>query len=89
VKQRLSHTHILYDSKLDKQRYIEAVGGQSVLCKFRKSWVRDIVLNKKFAYIEELRLEQEVSKMNGMPVLHVSPFVAVHMLSVLLSPQTK
>jgi hypothetical protein len=83
VKQRLSQPHIIYYNRVDRQRYSEAVGGQSMLTKYRKAWVRTVVFNKQFTYIEELRLEQEVNKMNGMPCLLLSPFVTVHMLSVL------
>jgi hypothetical protein len=85
VKQRLSQPHIMYmyHDNVDIQSYSEAVGGQSMLDKFRKARAFDLALNDKFTYIEELRLEQEVSKINGIPLLHVPPFVAVHMLSVL------
>ncbi|XP_056013678.1 uncharacterized protein LOC130052533 [Ostrea edulis] len=83
VKQRLSQSHIMYYDTVDRQRYSEAVGGQSMLTKFRKAWARDISFNANFTFIEELRLEQEVCKMNGLGYLYLSPFVTVHMLSVL------
>jgi hypothetical protein len=83
VKQRLSQPHIMYFNTVDRQRYSEAVGGQSMVTKYRKAWARDVVFNKRFTYIDELRLEQEVSNSKGLPNLHLSPFVTVHMLSVL------
>ncbi|XP_056013674.1 uncharacterized protein LOC130052531 [Ostrea edulis] len=84
VKQRLSQPHIMYHDRVDIQRYSEVVGGQSLLTKYRKAWARNIVFFKDFTFtIEELRLEQEVSNMNGMPNLHLPPFVTVYMLSVL------
>ncbi|XP_048766818.2 uncharacterized protein LOC125673909 [Ostrea edulis] len=83
VKQKLSQPHILYRCNVDRQRYSEAVGGQSMLTKFRKAWAKDIVFDKQFTYIDELRLEQGVNKMNGMGIFHVSPFVILHMLYVL------
>jgi hypothetical protein len=83
VKQRLSQPHIMYYNRVDRQRYSEAVGGQSMVTKYRKVWVRNVVFNKKFTYIDELRLEQEVSNSKGLYNLHLSPFVTVHMLSVL------
>jgi hypothetical protein len=83
VKQRLSQPHIMYYYPVGRQRYSEVVGGQSMLIKCNKAWAGDISLNEKFTYIEELRLEQKVSDKNGMSLLHLSPFVIVHMLSVL------
>jgi tetratricopeptide (TPR) repeat protein len=83
VKQKLSQPHIMYNGNVDRQRYSEAVGGQSMLTKYRKAWVRDVVFDEQFTYIEELRLEQEVSNSMGLPILLLSPFVTVHMLSVL------
>jgi hypothetical protein len=83
VKQRLSQPHIMYWDTVDIQRYSEAVGGQSMVTKYREAWARDVVFNEQFTYIDELRLEQEVSKSKGLPNLFLSPFVTVHMLSVL------
>ncbi|XP_056013677.1 uncharacterized protein LOC130052532 [Ostrea edulis] len=83
VKQRLSQPHIMYYNRVNRQRYREVVGGQSMLTKLRKAWARTIVLSEDFTYIEELRLEQEVSTMNGMAFLYLSPLVTIHMLSVL------
>jgi hypothetical protein len=82
VKQRLSQPHIMC-YVVNVLRYNESVGGQSMLTKFRKAWARGIDLFEAFTYIKELKLEQEVSKTNGMPVIYLSPFVTVHMLSVL------
>jgi hypothetical protein len=82
VKEKLSQSHIMYGS-VNIQRYSEAVGGQSMLTRYRKAWARNIKLSGEFAYIEELRLEQEVRRGNEMYHLHLSPFVTVHMLSVL------
>jgi hypothetical protein len=82
VKQRLLQPHVL-SYTVDRQRYSEAVGGQSLLTKYRKAWVRNVRFDGKFSYIEELRLEQEVSKSKGLLGIFLPPFVAVHMLSVL------
>jgi hypothetical protein len=73
----------MYYDTVDEQRYSEAIGGQSMLAKFRKAWAKDIAFSKNFTYIEELRLEQEIGEMNGIPSSYLSPFVTVHMLSVL------
>jgi hypothetical protein len=82
VKQSLTQPHIVY-GRLCIQSYSEAVGGQSMLTKYRKAWARDIVFFRDFTYIEELRLEQEVCYMNGIDYLFLSPFVTMYMLSVL------
>jgi hypothetical protein len=83
VKQRLSESHIMYYDSVDRQRYIEVVGGQSMLTKLRKAWAKDIMFYKNVKFIEELTLEQEISQMNGIPALFLSPFVTENMLSVL------
>ncbi|XP_056016767.1 uncharacterized protein LOC130053478 [Ostrea edulis] len=82
VQQRLSQPHVMY-IRIDRRRYSEAVGGQSMLTKFRKAWTKHILFKENIAFIVELRLEQEVCKMNEIPTLYLSPFVTVHMLSVL------
>jgi hypothetical protein len=83
VKQKLSQPHIMYYGILDRQKYSEVVGGQSMLTKFRKAYARDIAIHADCTTIEELRLEQEVSKIEGIEILFLSPFVTVQMLSVL------
>jgi hypothetical protein len=70
----------MYYNRVDRQRYSEAVGGQSMLTKYRKAWVRDVVFNKQFTYIDELRLEQEVNNSKGLSDLYLSPFVTVHVI---------
>jgi hypothetical protein len=85
VKQRLSQPYIMYicNATVDRQRYCEAVGGQSMFVKFRKAWARNIAFYENFSYIEELRLEQKINEIRGLSILYLSPFVTVHMLSVL------
>jgi hypothetical protein len=83
VKQRLSQPHIMYYNRVERQRYSEVVGGQPMLTKYRKAWARYIEIYQPLTYIEELRLEQEVSEMNGIWVLCLPPLVTVHILSAL------
>jgi hypothetical protein len=49
----------------------------------KTAWVDDVTLDSKVHFIDELLLEQEVSKQNGKPLLHISPFVLTEMLLVL------
>jgi hypothetical protein len=77
VKQKLSEPYIVYRGTVDRQRYSEAVGGQTMLTKYRKAWARNIRFYEECTYIEELKLEQEVNKVNGIPGLLLSPFVTV------------
>jgi hypothetical protein len=83
MKQRFSQPHIMYRHSVDRQRCSEAVGGQSMLTKFRKAWTKDINFDGKFTYIKELKLEQEVNRKSGIGLLFLSPFLGMHMLSVL------
>jgi hypothetical protein len=83
TKQRLSQPYIMYDDHVDRQRYSEAVGSLSLSRKMKTAWVDDVTLDNKVLYIDELLLEQEVSKQNGKGSLFVSPFVMTEMLLVL------
>jgi hypothetical protein len=83
TKQRLSQPYIMYSSNVDRQRYSEAVGSLSLSRKMKTAWVRSVLLDNKVHYIDELLLEQEVIKQNGIPNLHISPFVMTEMLLVL------
>jgi hypothetical protein len=49
----------------------------------KTAWVDDVKLVNKIHYIDELVLEQEVSKLNGKYNLFITPFVMTEMLLVL------
>jgi hypothetical protein len=83
TKQRLLQPYIMYWGNVDRQRYSEAVGSLSLSRKMRTAWARNVILDNEVHYIDELMLEQEVSKQNGEPLLHISPFVMTEMLLVL------
>ncbi|XP_048746114.2 uncharacterized protein LOC125658760 [Ostrea edulis] len=84
TKQRLSQPYIMYRSgHVDRQRYSEAVGSLSLSRKMKTAWVANVKLRSEVHYIDELILEQEVSKQNDQNVLYISPFVLTDMLLVL------
>jgi hypothetical protein len=49
----------------------------------KTAWVDTVTLDNKVHYIDELLLEQEVSKQNGEDILFIPPFVLTEMLLVL------
>jgi hypothetical protein len=53
TKQRLSQPYTMYDGKVDRQRYSEAVGSLSLSMKMKTAWVKDLELRCKFRYIDE------------------------------------
>jgi hypothetical protein len=83
TKQRLSQPYIIYYDNVDRQRYSEAVGSLSLSRKMKIAWVKHVTLHNKVHFIDEIILEQEVSKQNGFPSLYISPFVLTEMLLVL------
>ncbi|XP_048744867.2 uncharacterized protein LOC125657948 [Ostrea edulis] len=83
TKQRLSQPYIMYHGTVDRQRYSEAVGSLSLSRKMKTAWVDNVKLRSEVHYIQELILEQEVSKQNDERTLFISPFVLTDMLLVL------
>ncbi|XP_056006105.1 uncharacterized protein LOC125658965 isoform X2 [Ostrea edulis] len=84
TKQRLSQPYIMYHGDyVDRQRYSEAVGSLSLSRKMNTAWVENVTLMSEIHYIDELILEQEVSKQNDDGILIISPFVLTDMLLVL------
>ncbi|XP_062582345.1 uncharacterized protein LOC134244088 isoform X1 [Saccostrea cucullata] len=83
TKRRLSQDFIMYNETVERQRYNEAVSILSLSRRMKIAWVHAVCSFESFPLIEELCLEQNVSKEHGMPNLTLSPFVMVEMLSVL------
>ncbi|XP_062582344.1 uncharacterized protein LOC134244087 [Saccostrea cucullata] len=83
TKQRLSQNLFLLKYTVDGQRYNEALSNLSLSRRMRIAWVDNVSLSVNIPYIEELCLEQNVSKKHGKTILFLSPFVIVEMLSVL------
>ncbi|XP_052705464.1 uncharacterized protein LOC128181199 [Crassostrea angulata] len=82
VKSRLTQPYIMF-SAVDRERYNESVGGWSLSKRMQKAWADLVCLKKDIYYIQELDLEQKLSKENSQPALLISPYVVTDMLSVL------
>nr|XP_034333388.1 uncharacterized protein LOC117691415 [Crassostrea gigas] len=85
TKVKLVHPYLMYRSHIDRERYIEAVGGQSLSTKMRQAVARDIKLYSDIFYINELIPEQQSSKQNSQPILNIPPLVLLYMLELLCS----
>ncbi|XP_048772857.2 uncharacterized protein LOC125678440 [Ostrea edulis] len=83
TKQRLPQPYILYEGNVDRQRYSEAVGSMSLSRKMKTAWADNVIFTQNIHFIEELILEQEVCKQNGIYALWIPPFVLTEMLLVL------
>uniref|UniRef100_A0A8W8IHS4 Mab-21-like HhH/H2TH-like domain-containing protein n=1 Tax=Magallana gigas TaxID=29159 RepID=A0A8W8IHS4_MAGGI len=82
VKSRLTRPYIMYGT-VDRDRYNESVAGWSLSKRMKKAWAYGVRLDSDVYCIQELALEQNVSKENGDPDLNISPYVVTDMLSVL------
>ncbi|XP_048766540.2 uncharacterized protein LOC125673782 [Ostrea edulis] len=83
IKQRLLQPYILYCDNVDKKMYREVVGSVSLSRKMKTAWVNHVILKNEIHYIDELILEQEVSKQNDQDELFIPPLVLTDMLLVL------
>ncbi|XP_052708610.1 uncharacterized protein LOC128183575 [Crassostrea angulata] len=85
TKVKLAQPYLMYRSRVDRERYIEAVGGQSLSTKMRQAVAHDIRLDNEIFYIDELIPEQQSSKQNNEPFLIIPPLVLLYMLECLCS----
>ncbi|XP_052691023.1 uncharacterized protein LOC128168902 [Crassostrea angulata] len=85
TKVKLTQLYIMYEECVDRERYTEAVGGQSWSTKMRQAVARNIKLDYEICYISELILEQQSSRQNSWPALLIPPFILLHMLEILCS----
>ncbi|XP_065927434.1 uncharacterized protein [Magallana gigas] len=84
TKVRLAQPYMMYDRHVDRERYTEAVGGQSLSTKMRQAVAQDITFNNDIFYINEIMPEQHSSKHNW-PFLSIPPLVVLYMLEFLCS----
>ena len=82
TKVKLAQPGLMYMSRVNPERYTEAVGGQSWSYKLRHAVVYNIKLVHVF-YINELALEQQSTEVNRTNILHIPPFILLHMLEFL------
>ncbi|XP_034333417.2 uncharacterized protein [Magallana gigas] len=85
IKVKLAQPYLMYRSHVDRERYIEAVGGQSLSTKMRQAVAQDIKLDNEIFYINELIPEQQSSEQNNEPALYIPPHVLLYMLELLCS----
>eukprot|EP00105_Crassostrea_gigas_P009475 XP_011424439.1 PREDICTED: uncharacterized protein LOC105326238 [Crassostrea gigas] len=85
TKVKLAQPYLMYGSHVDRERYTEALGGQSLSTKMRQAVAQDIKLYNDIFYINELIPEQQSSEQNYVPVLIIPPHVLLYMLEFLCS----
>uniref|UniRef100_K1R4I7 Uncharacterized protein C3orf59 n=1 Tax=Magallana gigas TaxID=29159 RepID=K1R4I7_MAGGI len=80
---KLAQPYLMYYEHVDRERYTEAVGGQSWSTKMRQAVAMDINFNNRICYISELIPEQQSAMQNKWPLLHIPVFVMLHFLEFL------
>ncbi|XP_065933633.1 uncharacterized protein [Magallana gigas] len=83
TKVKLAQPYLMYDGHVDRERYTEAVGGQTWSSKMRQAVAQDIRLDNNICYISELIPEQQSGLQNRMHKLHIPVFVLLHFLEFL------
>nr|XP_011414756.2 uncharacterized protein LOC105319054 [Crassostrea gigas] len=83
TKVKLAQPYLMYRGHVDRERYTEAVGGQSWSTKMRQALAKDITLNKTICYISELIPEQKCAALSNIGFLHIPVFVMLHFLQFL------
>nr|XP_022298640.1 uncharacterized protein LOC111107649 [Crassostrea virginica] len=83
TKVKLAQPGLMHNVGVDPERYTEAVGGRSWSYKMRHAVAYDIKLDNNICYINELTPEQQSSSRNHMYVLHIPPYILLHMLEFL------
>ncbi|XP_052703468.1 uncharacterized protein LOC128179846 [Crassostrea angulata] len=79
TKVKLSQPYLMYREHVDRERYAEAVGGQSWSTKMRQAVEDDIILNREICFISELIPEQQSRR----SCLIIPVFLMVHFLDFL------
>jgi hypothetical protein len=83
TKVKLAQPCVIYDGRVDTERYNETVGGQSWSIKLRYAVAWNIKLNNKMTYITELMPEQLASLQNKKLLMFIPPLILIHMLEFL------
>ncbi|XP_078337021.1 uncharacterized protein LOC111137539 [Crassostrea virginica] len=83
TKVKLAQPGLMYMTRVNPGRYTEAVGGRSWSYKLRHAVAFHIKLVHDIFYINELALEQQSTKVNRKNILHIPPFILLHMLEFL------
>ncbi|XP_052690426.1 uncharacterized protein LOC128168269 [Crassostrea angulata] len=84
TKVKLAQSYLMYRGYVDRERYTEAVGGQSWSTKMRQAVARDVNLGNRIGYISDLLLEQQCAQRDKTKSkLDIPVFVMLHFLEVL------
>uniref|UniRef100_A0A8W8IZG4 Mab-21-like HhH/H2TH-like domain-containing protein n=1 Tax=Magallana gigas TaxID=29159 RepID=A0A8W8IZG4_MAGGI len=85
TKVKLAQPYLMYNTSrtVDRERYTEAVGGQSWSTKMRQAMVMDIIINNGIYFINELIPEQQSALQNNYLTLNIPVFVMLHFLEFL------
>ncbi|XP_052677579.1 uncharacterized protein LOC128158676 [Crassostrea angulata] len=83
TKVKLAQPYLMYNGCVHRERFTEAVGGQSLSTKMRQAVAMDIKLYNDICYISELIPEQQSALQNKWPVLIIPLFVMLHFLKFL------
>uniref|UniRef100_K1R280 Uncharacterized protein C3orf59-like protein n=1 Tax=Magallana gigas TaxID=29159 RepID=K1R280_MAGGI len=83
TKVKLAKPYLMYSIHVDRERYTEAVGGESWSTKMRKAVACDIYLINTICYISELIPEQQSALQNRETILFIPVFVMLHFLEFL------
>ncbi|XP_052673768.1 uncharacterized protein LOC128155924 [Crassostrea angulata] len=83
TKVKLAPPYLMYRGHVDRERYTEAVGGQSWSTRIRQAVAVEITLDNRISYISELIPEQQSALQNKFPSLCIPVFVMLHFLEFL------
>nr|XP_019919930.2 uncharacterized protein LOC109617724 [Crassostrea gigas] len=83
TKVKLAQPYLMYRRRVDRERYTEAVGGKSWSTKMRQAVAKNIILDTRMYYINELIPEQQSAVKNWSPSLYIPVFVMLHFLEFL------
>ncbi|XP_011418263.3 uncharacterized protein [Magallana gigas] len=83
TKVKLAQPYLMHETHVHRERYTEAVGGQSWSTKMRQAVAQDILLYNKICYINELIPEQQSALQNRQPTSNIPVFVMLHFLEFL------
>ncbi|XP_052708611.1 uncharacterized protein LOC128183576 [Crassostrea angulata] len=87
TKVKLAQPYLMYNCHVDREWYIEAVGGQSLSTKMRQAVAQNIILDNdnEIFFISEIIPEQQSSNQNNERVLFIPPLVLLYLLEFLCS----
>ncbi|XP_062572784.1 uncharacterized protein LOC134234753 [Saccostrea cucullata] len=79
----MSLPYVMYHNHVNVEMYRHYMERNTLGTKMRRAILQDIVIFYQYSYIDELVLEQGMSKKHGMHILQIPPLVMLHMLFIL------